>query len=342
MKRWTGCLCVCATMLAVGCGGGDNNDAGNNDTMNTGGNNNNNNTADDNADANNTTDDNADANNTTDDNADANNTTDDNADANNTGGNNDPELDMGPDVTEDMGMDMGSANEEDMKIPTVGDLGNNNGNNNNDDCDEAQKLVDQWPMPGSVATTSIMASESDGVWTATIDASAGGFMGASMNPFIYLDLDTGQKVDVGGKPALTGPVDWDIAFRRTATFLNSGDMAAGSVEITRLTGTSFDAVTAADVPADGDFIQEDAIEDGACIVYMPPSGFGTVETVFNRMNMDTNSGSWFSYGMGDLGGVSVIEDHVYIIRSTDQGKTYKFAFESWDSGIYEVRWAELN
>lgn len=316
MKRWFGCASLCVTLLALGCGGGDDNNAADNGAAN-------NNSAED-MSGEPASEDMAAA-------------TEDMAA---------PAEDMG-EAIEDMSepiadmADMGATEEEDMDIPTVGDLGNAD-SGEDDGCDEAQLLVDQWPLPGGVASTTITSSQADGVWTATVDASAGGFMGASSNPFIYLDLDTGQKVDVGGKPALTGPVEWDMAFRRTAIFINSGDMAAGAIEIARLTGTSFDAVTSADIPADSEFIEEDVIEDGACIVYRPPSGFGTVETVFNRLNMDTNSGSWFSYGMGDLGGVTVIEDHVYILRATDQGKTYKLAFDAWTSGVYELRWAELN
>ncbi|MEM1348503.1 MAG: HmuY family protein [Myxococcota bacterium] len=227
---------------------------------------------------------------------------------------------------------------DDSDIPTVGDTNNGGAQ---DGCDPVGALSDAWPLQDKTSEGTITVTEDGGVWSATMDASAGGLMMSSSNAFLYLDLDEKQKVDVTDMSAVTQETSWELAFKRTSIFINGGDHGPGGVEIARLTGVNFDGVTSADIPAEEAFVTEESVDD-ACQVLAPPSGFGTVRTVFEQLNADTNSGSWFSYGVGmGAGGVTTIEAHVYIIRGTDAQKTYKFSFDSWTSGTYEVRWAEL-
>ena len=208
-------------------------------------------------------------------------------------------------------------------------------------CDEAALLAASWPMPQGVSTAEVQVTRQGATSTATIDASAGGSAMAAQNPFVFLDLDQGQKVATGAPEALRSNVTWELAFRRTAVFINGGDSGPGSVEITRLTGKTFDEVTAQDVPTRGSFLTEDPV-DAMCMVPRPSSGFGTVGSVFERLNPDTTSSSWYNYSMG--GGapsVTAYPDHVYIIQGTDAQKRYKFGFISWVSGTYTVQWAEI-
>lgn len=240
------------------------------------------------------------------------------------------DVDMGGENTTD---DAGNNDEPD--IPTFGDVGDNP--NNDDGCDEAGELIDAWPLNNAVSSGAVTAMNG----TATLDASAGGTAAAAGNPFVYFDLDGGAKVDVTDHEAVRTDTTWDIAFRRTAAFINGGDAGPGAVEIARLTGVTFDAVMAADVPADSEFVTEDPV-DADCQVLAPPSGFGSVLSVFEQLNPDTTSGSWFNYSMGGAGpSVTAYDDHVYIIRGTDGGATFKFSFVSWDSGELTVQWAEL-
>jgi hypothetical protein len=232
----------------------------------------------------------------------------------------------------------GENSEDDGGIPTVGDAGTEE-DTGDDGCDEIAELALAWPLNDAVADGSFSATEADGVWTATVDASAGGFQGAARNPFLYIDLDTGAKVEVTDLEAGRTDVTWDIAVRRTSTFINGGDSGPGAVEITRLTGTTFEDVTAADVGPGTVFVTEDGV-DANCQVIPSPTGFGSVLSVFEQINTNTSSGSWFDYGVGGAG-VSTYPDHVYILRGTDGGKTYKFSFDAWESGVYTIRWAEI-
>ncbi len=236
---------------------------------------------------------------------------------------------------EDAGTDGG---EDDGGIPTVGDAGGGD-EDTGDGCDEIAELALAWPLNDAVSGGSFSATEADGVWTATVDASAGGFMGAARNPFLYIDLDTGAKVEVTDLVAGRTDATWDIAVRRTATFINGGDSGPGNVEITRLTGTTFEDVSAASIGPGTVFVTEDGV-DVNCQVIPSPTGFGSVLSVFEQINTNTSSGSWFDYGVGGAG-VSTYPDHVYILRGTDGGKTYKFSFDAWESGVYTIRWAEI-
>jgi len=248
------------------------------------------------------------------------------------------DLDASPDEPdaapeEDASMTMPDMGMDEPDIPTVGDLSANNSTNG---CDVAAELTEAWPLNDKLSTGSFEVTEDGGTYSVTLDASAGGLQGASQNPFLYVDLDAAAKVDITDPVAIRDDLTWDIAFRRTGVFINGGDGGPGAVQIARLTGTSFDAVTAADVPADNRFVTEVSVDED-CQVIAPPSGFGTVRTVFEQLNPDTTSGSWYNYG----GGVSAYPDHVYILRGTDMQKSYKFSFDGWTSGVYEVRWAEL-
>lgn len=234
-----------------------------------------------------------------------------------------------PDVGEDAG------DEED--VATVGDVGDLE--DTGGECVIANALEAAWPLHDQVSGSDITAEETDGVWTAEVDAAAGGAAGASSNPFIYLDLDGAAKVDVTDLDAITADTSWEIAFRRTAIFINGGDAGPGNVEIARLTGVDFDTVTVDDVPADGEFITEDLVNDDTCEIPTPATGVGNAVTVFENLNPDTTSQSWYNYGGN--GGIGVHDDHVYIIRNTDQSKTYKFSFVAWASGVITVTWAEL-
>lgn len=237
--------------------------------------------------------------------------------------------------TNNTSADMGGTED----IPTFGDVGGSD--DSGDGCDEAAALRDGWPLNDAVASGSVDATDNAGTWTATLDAAAGGTANAASNPFVYLDLDGGAKVDVTDYAAGTTDTTWDIAFRRTAAFINGGDSGPGGLEIARLTGVTFDGVTSGDIPADSAFVTEDGIDE-SCQVVAPASGFGTVNSVFEQLNPDTTSGSWYNYSMGASGpSVTAYDDHVYIIRTTDQGKVYKFGFVSWESGVIEVQWAEL-
>jgi hypothetical protein len=91
-----------------------------------------------------------------------------------------------------------------------------------------------------------VVSETGGVTTIYVDASAGGFDQARKNPRIYITL-AGARVDVTDKDA-PASTEWDLALKRQVIFTNSGDAGVGKgggVMVSK----DFDAVTAADADA---------------------------------------------------------------------------------------------
>lgn len=102
---------------------------------------------------------------------------------------------------------------------------------------------------GPIATVSTgkveTVSDTGGVKTLYIDAVAGGFGKEGSNPWVYLDLATGKKVDLDDKAAMTSKT-WDLAFKRALVRNNSNDSGPGAGAAGFLDGKLFDAVTAAD------------------------------------------------------------------------------------------------
>jgi hypothetical protein len=104
-----------------------------------------------------------------------------------------------------------------------------------------------------------VVSDTGGVKVLAIDATAGGANAFASNPYIYVNLATGTRVDVTDKTAHAS-TDWDLALKRYVVFTNSGDGGGGQGGALHVT-TPFDAVTAAD--AKGTFGTE-AFFDADC------------------------------------------------------------------------------
>lgn len=112
-------------------------------------------------------------------------------------------------------------------------------------CTAARDLL-LVPVP-KVSTGEVkVVSETNGVATIYVDASAGGFDQARKNPRVYITL-AGARVDITDKDAPTS-TQWDLALKRQVIFTNSGDAGpgkGGGVIVEK----DFDAVTAADSDA---------------------------------------------------------------------------------------------
>ncbi|MEO1270890.1 MAG: hypothetical protein AAFX99_22615 [Myxococcota bacterium] len=103
------------------------------------------------------------------------------------------------DNTEDSGTTSGG----DDDVPTFGDDVSNGTTGGDDGCDEAAALIDAWPLNDAVAQGAVSVSELGGVFTASVDAAAGGTAMASSNPFTYVDMDTGAKADISDFAAVS-------------------------------------------------------------------------------------------------------------------------------------------
>lgn len=121
-------------------------------------------------------------------------------------------------------------------------------------------------------------SDEMGVKTIYVDASAGGFADAKNNPYTYINLATGAKVDITDKAAFTS-LEWDLALKRAAVHTNSGDAGLGAGGAAYI-NMAFEGVTTVD-PAT---LQPEKWFDGECVPFLDATG--TIETTFK---------GWYTY-----------------------------------------------
>jgi hypothetical protein len=240
-----------------------------------------------------------------------------------------PVEDMAPDQAQPV---------EDMEedIPTFGmDLSQPDGG---DGCDEEAVLTREWPLHSAVSQGAVTVTSENGVFTATIDAAAGGSQQARNNPFVYLDLDNGGvKVAVSDKDAF-GSKAWELAFRRTAIRTNSVQSGPGAVLVSKELETTFEAEVAAPALTDASAWRTDTTVDEQCMVQLDP--IGVPMTAINFLNLFNPSGSrsWYTY---DANGVNVTPGDIYFVKSADSDTIYKLEIQAWVSGVYTIRWAPL-
>jgi hypothetical protein len=105
-----------------------------------------------------------------------------------------------------------------------------------------------------------ISEEGTDIMTLRVDASAGGSMAAAMNPYIYVSLTRGTRIDVTDVTA-DESADWDLALKRDNIRSNGGDSGPGDVEVAAFDGADFDALTLIDARvapfAADDFMDED-------------------------------------------------------------------------------------
>jgi len=140
----------------------------------------------------------------------------------------------------------------------------------------------------SSGMVTIMASPADpAVYNAEVDATAGGSMKYSENPFVYLDLIGRKKVEINDVQAETSS-GWDLALKRWQIKINSGDSGPGGVKVARVPGKTLSEVMMA--PA-GTY-EADSYFDAKCVFQPDPlEGLGTAlsdwydyDSVTSRIN----------------------------------------------------------
>jgi hypothetical protein len=239
--------------------------------------------------------------------------------------------DVGPDALADSSGD-GDAPAPDGEddVVTVGEVGTPD---LGEGCDP-RLLAEAWRWNDAVTTRSVAVSEQGGVFTATLDASAGGYDHARFEPFVYLDLEAAARVDLTDLEALADTT-WDLAFKRTLIRTNSADSGPGQIALARVSGLPFEDVSTA--PSSHSAWATDESLDEDCELLTDP--IGNPMTAINWINGDNASGSssWYNYD----GGVSPNPGDVYLVRNGAEGTTYKLEIVSWSSGLITLRWAEL-
>ncbi len=199
-----------------------------------------------------------------------------------------------------------------------------------DGCDEAAQLPTQWRPIDLVSTGAVVATTADGVTTATIDATAGGTANAADNPYIYVDLSAGAKVELGDVDALDD-ARWHVAFKRASLRVNGGDSGTGGVTAAVVAAGSLAEVTAAPGAGYGD----DQFVDEACAFVGLPGG-----------EPATVLGEWYDYDPATHSLSPQAE--VYVIRVPGEGdfKLRVVTYYGDDANpmrgaIYRVEWAAL-
>ena len=133
-------------------------------------------------------------------------------------------------------------------------------------CDPTTALPTQWRPIAMVSTGTVAVTTVDGVTTGTLDATAGGGAASADNPYVYVDLMNGTKVELSDVAALSSRA-WHLALKRSSLKLNGGDSGPGGV-----TGAPVPAETLAEVTAVPAGLTADDWASEACAFNGTPGG----------------------------------------------------------------------
>lgn len=151
-------------------------------------------------------------------------------------------------------------------------------------------------------------------WVSAVDASAGGYNGASKNAFLYLRFtdDGAEKLDIDDESALES-MDWDLAARRFILRLNGGSSGPSCVGAAVMgQGHTYESLTEA---PDGISYQMDDYYTDDCTIINDSSGLpGSPQVVL---------GPWWDYS-------SCLEttDQPFLVQLAD-GRVLKLKVETY-------------
>lgn len=161
----------------------------------------------------------------------------------------------------------------------------------------------------SVSTGQVTVSgEQDGIVSLVVDASAGGFMAAANNPYIYVNLATKARVDITD-PQADASTAWDLAFKRDNIRSNGGDSGPGNAQVASLLAADFGTITATDAVG-ADFALDAFIDQVNCDPIV--DAVGKPLTVFD---------GWYDYDLSTM--TLTPADRVYLVRGADGTSLYK-------------------
>jgi len=197
-------------------------------------------------------------------------------------------------------------------------------------CDPATVLPSNYRLIATVATGAVQVTTTASVTSGTIDATAGGLTNAADNPYTYVDLRTGAKVNVSDIDARSSTA-WDIALKRSSLRLNSGDSGRGNRKLAVVAAASLADVTLA--PADG-YAADDFTTADCALDSMPA---GEPRSAF---------GEW--YGYDDATHAVTPKPEVYVIQRDDGSRTalrlttyYGDVAAPTRGAFYGVEWKQL-
>ncbi|MFB6350546.1 MAG: HmuY family protein [Bradymonadaceae bacterium] len=171
---------------------------------------------------------------------------------------------------------------------------------------------------GAIETTadgSVDVEKSSGVYAGSVEATAGGEGNADDSSYLYVDLATGERLELSDAEAFENE-RWDLAFKRTDIRVNSADSGPGAwylIEVDR------DWEQLDEPPRrDADWEWNDFVADDCSVKTV---GDGALKTAF---------GQW-----------SDEEPAVWALYQFTSHTTLKFEIQSYTDGTYQVRWTEL-
>lgn len=163
----------------------------------------------------------------------------------------------------------------------------------------------------------------DDATIAIIDAASGGTAQMATESYIYLDVDTNEKLEISDADAFEN-ADWDIAIKRTMIRINSKDSGPGGWMVARV-DAGWDAAAPPE-STDSAWKMDNFIADDCELVV---EGQGTISTGF---------GIWYDYDMSTHT-FTVPEDTTWILYNMQSHTVLKLEVQSLEDMIYTVRYA---
>ncbi|HYQ28496.1 MAG TPA: HmuY family protein [Polyangiaceae bacterium] len=168
---------------------------------------------------------------------------------------------------------------------------------------------------GAIATVSSASvkvlSDSAGVKTLYVDASAGGRDAAATHPWTFIALGTATKAAVNDVTSLES-LGWDLAFKRAQVYVNGGEGGPG-VGASAFLAKDFADVTRADV-TDAQFASEKFFDDD-CNPYVDLTGAAS-----------TSLSAWYNYDQAT--NILTPVSGTWLVRGAT-GTYFKLRFESY-------------
>lgn len=198
-----------------------------------------------------------------------------------------------------------------------------------DGCDPTAALPTQWRPIASVSTGAVTTSAAGGTTTALIDATAGGTGGAADNPYVYIDLTSGTRVEVSDVESRDS-TSWHLALKRSSIKLNGGDSGPAGVR-----AASVAAATLAEVTAVPSTLAEDDWATDDCALNTLPGG-----------EPNTVMGAWYDYNPSTHQLLPKAEVWVLDLGGGQRRKLrilsyYGDATNPMRGAVYHVEWAAI-
>lgn len=166
----------------------------------------------------------------------------------------------------------------------------------------------------------------DGVHFATLDAVSGGPPAAATTSYIYVDLDTAEKLEISDVEAFEN-ADWDIAVRRAMIRINSGDSGPGVWMVAQV-DEKFEDALPPDATDRTAWKSETFIGPDCSLLTDGEEPFEFMATAF---------GEWYEYDFATHT-PKLPEKATWFLYNRTDHRVYKFGIDSFDGSIYEIRW----